>query len=50
MKLAHLVGFITNKSVTMYGHMNVKLGYINITACLQITKIKATVFVWNLAT
>jgi len=24
MKLVHLVGFITKKFVTMYGHMNVK--------------------------
>jgi len=24
-KLVHLVGFITKKSVTMYGHMKVKL-------------------------
>ena len=24
MKLVHLVGFITNKFVTMHGHMNVK--------------------------
>ena len=25
MKFVNLVGFITNKSVTMHGHMNVKL-------------------------
>jgi len=25
-KLVHLVGFITKKSVTMHGHMNVKFG------------------------
>ena len=28
MKLVHLVGFITNKFVTMYGHMNVRKAVI----------------------
>jgi len=27
-KLVHLVGFITNKSVTMHGHVNVKRNLI----------------------
>ena len=40
MKLVHLVGFIIKKSVTMYGHMNVKMCPQTLQKCQGLETLK----------